>query len=254
MENKARIFIICLFYQFCSGQILTRIPLYGQAVNDSIKIENGIVFNINSNSGTVINDQGFFTIMAKVNDTLVFSSLGYKSKRIILTKNQFSQSLLRVKLEILTKQLFEVVIHAKKSIHPIERENSQAIVDKQYFDDEKSSPKNRTMPSDGTIENGMNFVRMYKDILKILKINNPERTDFISPMSFTEVAMKSVSYTFFTNTLNLKDDEIGLFLVYCENDSKAKTLLKQESKFELIDFLITKNKEFKKITNSENQK
>ena len=52
----------------------------------------------------------------------------------------------------------------------------------------------------------MNFVRMYKDILKVLKIKNPERTDFITPSSFTEVAMKTVSYTFFTNTLNLNED------------------------------------------------
>jgi len=57
--------------------------------------------------------------------------------------------------------------------------------------------------------------------------------------------------TFFTNTLNLKEDEIGLFLVFCENDSKSKTLQKPESQFELIDFLITKNREFKRITTFE---
>jgi len=251
MKNKIGILILFLFYQFCSGQILTRIPLRGQVVNDSIKIDNGIVFNINTKTGTVINQQGFFTLLAKVNDTLVVSSLAFKTKKIILTPKDFSVSFLRVKLEIYTKQLVEVVVYAKKNIYPIEG-NSQAIVDKHYFDDEKSSPKNRTMPPDGTIENGMNFVRMYKDILKILKIKNPERTDFITPASFTEVAMKTVSYTFFTNTLNLKEDEIGLFLVFCENDSKSKTLLKPESQFELIDFLITKNEEFKKITAPEN--
>jgi hypothetical protein len=109
------------------------------------------------------------------------------------------------------------------------------------------------MPPNSTIENGMDFVRMYKDILKILKINNPERTDFITPVSFTEVAMKSISYTFFTNTLNIKEDEIGLFLIYCENDSKSKAFLKPESLIDLIDFLVTKNKEFNRIITSENQ-
>ena len=65
--------------------------------------------------------------------------------------------------------------------------------------------------------------------------------------------MKTISYTFFTNTLNLKEDEIGLFLIFCENDSKSKTLLKPESKIDLIDFLLTKNKEFNKIITSENE-
>lgn len=254
MKNKIVILVLCFFYQFSSGQVLTRIPLYGQAVNDSIKIENGVVFNVNSKTGTVINSKGFFTILAKVNDTLVFSSLAFKTKKIKLAQKDFSSSSLRVKLEILTKQLIEVVVHAKKSIHPIEAGNSQAIVDKQYFDDEKSSPKNIAMPASGGIQNGINFVRMYKDVLKILKSNNPERADFISPVGFTEVVMKRVSYTFFTNTLNLKDDEIGLFLVFCENDSKSKTLQKTESQFELMDFLITKNREFKRITTFENGK
>ena len=251
MKTKIGILILFLSFQLCSAQILTRIPLYGQMINDSIKIENGLVFNVNSKTGTVINSKGFFSILAKVNDTLVFSSLAFKTKKIKLSQKDFSAPYLRIKLEILAKQLLEVVVYAKKSIHPILEGNSQKLVDKLYFDDQKSTPKNTAMLPDGTIPNGMNFVRMYKDVLKILKINNPERSDFISSKGFTEVVMKRVRYTFFTNNLNLKEDEIGLFLVFCENDSKSKELLKPESQFELIDFLITKNKEFKRIATFE---
>ena len=251
MKSSILIFILSLFCQFCFGQQLTRIPLHGQVINDSVKIETGIVFNINSKSGTTINSQGFFSILAKVNDTLVFSSLAFKSKKIGLNKSHFFTPFLRVKMEILAKQLIEVVVNAKKGVRPIEG-GSQAIVDRYYLDDEKSSPKNSTMPPDGTIENGMDFVRMYKDILKILKINNPERTDFISSMSFTDVVMNKIGYAFFTNTLQLKDDEIGLFLVFCENDSKSETLIKSASEFQLMDFLISKNREFKTITSFEN--
>lgn len=252
MKDKIGIVLLILFYQFCSGQILTRVPLRGQVVNDSIKIDNGVVFNINAKTGTVISSKGYFTLLAKVNDTLVFSSLAFKSKKLGLTSSDFSSSYLRVKLDIFEKQLVEIVVYAKKGIHPIAG-NSQKYVDKKYFDDEKSSPKNRVMPPDGSIENGTDFVRMYKDILKILKLNNPERTDFITPVSFTEAVMKTISFTFFTNTLNLKEDEIGLFLIFCENDSISKILLKPESKIELIDFLITKDKEFAKIIASDNE-
>ena len=254
MKNKIVIAVLCLFFQFSFGQTLTRIPLYGQVVNDSIKVENGIVFNVNSKTGTIISSQGFFTILAKVNDSLVFSSLAFKSKKIKLVQKDFTFSPLRVKLEILTKQLVEVVVYAKKTIHPIGEGNTQKYVDMHFFDDEKSSPKNTAMPASGGVQNGMDFVRMYKEVLKILKKNNPKRADFISPLGFTEVAMKRVSYDFFTHTLHLKDDEIGLFLVFCENDSKSKTLHKPESQFELIDFLITKNRAFQTITTFENGK
>ena len=247
MKSKIGILILCLFCQFCFGQTLTRKPLHGQVVNDSIRLENGIVFNINSQTGSVIKAQGFFSILVKANDTLVFSSLTFKSKKIVLSVKQINAPLLRVKVEAYTNRLQEVFIYTKKGIQAIEG-NSQKYVDLQFYDDEKSSPKNTAMPSDGTIENGMDFVRIYKDILKTLRKNNPERTDFVTEMSFTEVAMKRVSYSFFTKTLKLNDDEIRLFLVFCENDSKAKTLLMPESEFELMDFLITKNKEFKRIT------
>jgi hypothetical protein len=213
MKSIPGILALCLLCQFCFAQLLTRVPLHGQVVSDFAKIEAGIVFNINSKSGTTLNSRGFFSILAKVNDTLVFSSLAFKSKKIVLAKSHFTTPFLRVKLEIITKQLLEVVVNAKKSIHPIEV-SSEAIADRYFFDEEKSSPKNRTMPPNGTIENGMNFVRMYKDILKLLKTNNPERTYFISPKSFTAAVMKKIGYTFFTNTLQLKIDEIGIFLIF----------------------------------------
>jgi hypothetical protein len=104
------------------------------------------------------------------------------------------------------------------------------------------------MPSDGTIEKGMNFVRIYKDVVKTIRKNNPEIVDITQNKSFTEVALKKIGYDFFANTLQLNDDEIRLFLIFCENDPKSKMLLKAESEFQLIDFLVTKNKEYKEVT------
>jgi hypothetical protein len=60
-----------------------------------------------------------------------------------------------------------------------------------------------------------------------------------------------MSYSFFTDALKLNDDEIGLFLIFCENDSQSKIVMKPENQFQLIDFLVTKNKEFKRITTFE---
>lgn len=249
MKNKIGMLVLCLCCQLCFGQMLTRKTLHGQAVNDSINLEHGIVFNVNSKTGAVINKQGFFSILAKAKDTLVFSGLAFKSKKIVLTEKEISSPLLRVELVALVNLLPEVVISGNKKTSPITG-GSQKIVDRQYFDDAKSSPKNRTMPSDGTIEYGMNFVRIYKDVFKALRKNNPEKTDFTSDRSFRELVMNRVNYYFFSNTLKLNDDELGLFLVFCENDPKSKAIVKSDKDFQLMDFLIAKNKEFKSITAS----
>lgn len=250
MKSKISVLVLCLLSQFCYSQILIRKTLEGQVVNDSINLESGIVFNKNTTTGVFLNEKGYFKILAKVNDTLVFSSLLYKSRQIVLTVKDFQTPLLKVKLEGYSNQLAEIVISAKTGFYPIEG-NTQAIVDKQYFDDAQSSPKNRAMLSDATIENGVDFVRLYKDVFKVLKLTNPKTTDFVSERDFTEVVLTRVGYVFFIDDLKLKDDEVRIFLIYCENDPKAKTLLKPESEFELMDFLFTKNIEFKKFATFE---
>jgi hypothetical protein len=247
MKTKTAILILSLFWQFCFCQTETRKELNGQVRNDLVPVENVVVFNVNSKKGTVVNQYGVFVIMAKVNDTLVFSSLAFKSKRIVLSEKDFFTSKLIVKLEVFTNELAEVLVLAKKELNPIEG-NTQKYVDIKYFDDEKSSPKNKTMPPIGGIENGMDFVRIYKDVLRILRKNNPQKVDFYNDTSFSEYALKKINYSFFANTLNLKDDEIKLFLIFCENDPKSRMLMQPSEEFRLVDFFINKNKEYKRVT------
>lgn len=246
MKSKIGILILCLFCQFCFGQILTKKTLHCQLINDSYKIENGIVFNVNSKIKAYINSEGFFEILAKAKDTLLISSLAFKPKKIVLTEKDFSSLFLRIRLDIQENKLNEVVILKNKEIKSFDG-NSQKYVDIQFFDDQKSSPKNRLMPSDGTIEYGMNFVRIFKMLSKLVdnKGIKVENSNFISE------APKIINHTFFTKTLNLKEDEVGLFLIFCENDSRSKKLLKPESEFLLMDFLISKNREFKRLTTFE---
>lgn len=247
MKTKVAILFFLVLSQLSFCQTGERKKLEGQVRNDLVPVENVIVFNVNSNLGTVVNQYGSFAIMAKVNDTLVFSSLAFKSRKIVLSEKDFIASKLIVKLDVFTNELAEVLIRAKKELSPIEG-NTQKYVDLKFFDDEKSSPKNRTMPPDGTIENGMDFVRIYKDVLGVLRKKNPQKTDFYKETSFSEFALNKVNYSFFSNTLQLKDDQIKLFLIYCENDSKSRDLMQPSEEFKLMDFFITKNNEFKKIT------
>ncbi|WP_188219598.1 peptidase associated/transthyretin-like domain-containing protein [Flavobacterium pokkalii] len=247
MKTKVTVLFFLFLMQFSFGQIGARKTIEGQVRNDLVPVENVIVFNVNSNVGTVVDPYGSFSVLAKVNDTLVFSSLAFKSKKIVLSEGDFIGTKLIVKLDVFTNELAEVLIRAKKELNPIQG-NTQKYVDLKYFDDEKSSPKNRLMPPNGTIENGMDFVRIYKDVLGVLRAKNPQKTDFYKETSFSEVVMNKVNYSFFSNTLHLKDDEIKLFLIYCENDSKSRVFMQPSEEFRLMDFLITKNEEYKKIT------
>ena len=251
MKSVIGILVLFLSCQLCFGQVLTRKTVHGKVVNDSIAIENGLVFNLNSKTGTVIDNKGYFSILAKVKDTLVFTSLGFKSKKVVLSQTDITSSFYRIKLNAVANQLLAVVVYAKNGPHP-EFKNAQKIVDTQYYDDQQSSPDNILMMPSGTGDpNNLDVIRVYNKIFKNLFKNNPNKSDLVSDVSFTTIAMQSVSYTFFIDKLKLKEDEVGLFLLFCENDPKSKTFAKTNQEFEVMDFLITKNSEFKNIATFE---
>lgn len=247
MKTKTIIVVFYLFCQFCFGQTLTKKSLHGMVVNDSVNIQSGYVLNVNSNSRTFIKAQGFFDILAKTNDTLLFSSMGLKSKKIILSNKDFAVSVLVVKMNTLINPLKEVVV-SRTAIKP-NLGSIQNIIDREYFDDKQSSPDNPLMPS--KIKYGMDIDRIGKMIWKSFFKENSDKEKVVYYGNFSEIVTNRMHQFFFTNTLKLKEDEIGLFLIFCENDSKSKALLKPESEFELIEFLIIKNEEFKRFTTFE---
>jgi len=240
---KAKIKILAFVLLLCQLAFAqeTRKVWNGQVVKDSLNVENIMVFNINSRTSSITDSEGFFKISARVNDTLVFSGWSLRSKKIALREADNPDNL-KVKMEPVAYELTEVVV--KKGEKKKKVKNSQAIVDQQYFDDAQSSPTNTAMLSENAIPNGVNFVRLYKDIAKLIRSNRPEP---VEKLKFSEAVLKKFDYNFFSKTLNLKDEEIKLFVMFCETDPKVKEFTVKETKFGLMDFMVTKNEEFKKM-------
>ncbi|GEP49514.1 hypothetical protein FNO01nite_01860 [Flavobacterium noncentrifugens] len=212
-----------------------------RVMKDSLNVENIMVFNTSSRTSAITDNDGYFKILARANDTLVLSGWTLKSRKIVLKETDNPDNF-KVKMEPIAYELTEVVV--KKGEKKKKVKNSQAIVDQQYADDEKSSPNNIAMPNYDAIPNGVNFVRLYKDIAKLVRRNRPEE---VEKLQFSESVLKKFDYNFFHKTLNLKDEEIKLFVMYCETDPKVKDFTVKETKFGLMDFMISKNEEFKKM-------
>ncbi|WP_264552188.1 hypothetical protein [Flavobacterium sp. N2038] len=245
MKNKLGIFVVCLFCQFALGQNATRKSLHGQVVNTSLSIESGYVMNINANTRTFIGSGGLFDILAQPKDTLLFSGMAFQSKKIVLSEKDCAQILLVVPLDLINNQLKEVVVRKDLKVKSL-GVGSQSIVDMQFEDDKQSTAKNTAMYSDQTIKYGTDFVRIFKDVKKLLKKKDNVKEEEISDIAFVTYVKDNFKPDFFTKTLGLEQDEVELFLMYCSNDPESKRHVNPDQKFELIDFLINKNKEFQK--------
>jgi hypothetical protein len=69
-------------------------------------------------------------------------------KKIVIQEKDFVKPLFVIAFETQTTVLKEVIVKRKAEIKPI-MGIPKSIVDLQFIDDAKSSPINRTMPSDG---------------------------------------------------------------------------------------------------------
>lgn len=245
MKNKLGVFVVCLFCQIMFGQNGTRKSLHGQVTNKSLAIESGYVMNINAKSRTFIGPGGLFDILAQPKDTLLFTGIAFQSKKIVLTEKDCSQILFSVSLDLVSNELKEVLVRKDLKVKSLDS-NTQKYVDMQFEDDRQSTAKNTVMYSDQTIKYGTDFVRIFKDVKKLLSKNN-EKEEVISDIAFVEYSKANFKPDFYTKTLGLKPDEVDLFLMFCSNDPESKRHLNEDQKFELIDFLINKNAEFKKV-------
>ena len=246
MKNSLRVLVLFLFCQISFGQNATRKPLHGQVTNKSLAIESGYVMNINANVRTFIGLNGLFDIMARPKDTLLFTGIAFQSKKVVLTEKDCAEVLFSVPLDLVNIELKEVLVHKELKVKSLQG-GSQSITDMQFEDDKLSSPENKVMYSDQTIKYGTDFVRIFKDVKKLFRKDEDVKEEAISDIAFVEYAKDNFTPDFYTKTLGLKQDEIDLFLMYCSNDAESKQHLKPEEKFELMDFMVNKNKEFKKV-------
>mgnify|MGYP001475883257 FL=1 len=108
---------LCLFLVFLafSGILYSQEGnnfIKGQVLNDAndVPIENVHIVNMNQVVGAISKEDGSFSIPARVNDTLYFSYLGFKSIRVRVTNDWFRFGDIKIKMTELGIALEEVVL------------------------------------------------------------------------------------------------------------------------------------------------
>lgn len=261
MRNNYTLLFFLLIFQLSMGQFVPREIIRGQIISDNIPIENVTIFNVSTNKGAVSDAVGYFALYAKPTDTLLFSSVIFKSKKLILTENDFKVIVLKIKLDQYINELDEVIVSPTTLTGDLEKDaknikvtmvdpklNSGEISSMEMESDQFSTVKNKAMLPDGSMEYAMDFMKIGKLVGKWLTGDKPKKeVVFTSDKIFQEAVKDKFTYHFFTNTLGLKSDEIGLFLAFCDKDKSVNSLLAVNKEIDLIDYLINKSVEYKKL-------
>lgn len=114
MKNYLTLFIFILTTSLCFAQDVAKAT--GIVVNsaDNKPLESVNIVNLNQVIGTTTNSNGEFKISARVNDTLHFSYLGFKSIKVRVTNDWLKFGNSKIELTELALALEEVVINQLK--------------------------------------------------------------------------------------------------------------------------------------------
>ncbi|MFC5682551.1 hypothetical protein ACYE2N_12185 [Flavobacterium sp. MAHUQ-51] len=247
MKSNFLLAIFILISHFSYSQ--THKLLRGKVMSERFLLQNVDVINKTKEINTKTNEKGEFILVADVNDSILFYDKDYQLKRIKLSFEDLETNNIIIAIDKKPEELKEVVIRKIDVDWKFDKKWEQMKRDEVAVYRQSKQLKNPAI-NDGTITNGMDFVKIGKmlfgDLLKGKKIkaDNPE--------AFKEITIANFDENFFTETLQIKKTEIDRFLSFCNFDPKSKKIISENSNaLELMDFLFEKNIEFKKANATE---
>lgn len=231
------------------GYSQTEKLLNGKVISQNQTVRDVEVINKTAKTSTKTNSLGEFSILVRVKDSLLFFKQDYFFTRLKVSQENIQKNNITVALVSKPEELKEVVIKTVKLPHiGATKESSNQIT----LDKNTSSLQKYTGVYNGTITNGMDFTAMGDGLIGLFKGKEDKKSKAKTPQfDFKNLVNTTCPPDFFTKNLKLNPEEKELFLEFCDADPKSKTLIENKNILSTMDFLYTKNEEFKKIKANE---
>lgn len=231
-------FLILFLYHSGLAQVSNRIQ--GQVLFDKTAATQVEVINSTSKTVILTDTDGKFAINIEINDVLVFVAKNHEIKEIKISVAVLNQGPLKVKLSSKIEELKEVVVQSMPSIKlGKDAKWEQTKLDQYALEKNAKALKNPGVYS-GTIENGMDLMRIGGMIAKLFQKKNTDTKTKGPVLPFVEAAKTQIEPNFYTDTLQLQPEEIGKFIDFCSKDPKSKIIAEQQNVLSLQEFMSLK--------------
>ena len=242
---KIRLFITLLLFVFQIGFSQNEKSINGTILCNNLPVQGVEVVNAVSKKTTISDSQGNFSILVKAKDILVFVSKIYDFKNILLEQEAIDKNNFTISLTKKPEELEEIIIRQTAKIDwKLDTKWEQIKRDEITAERDEKRLKN-TRIDDLTIDKGLNLARIGEMLFGPSK-KEPDNNK-LPKNEFKELARTTCDQKFYLQTLKLKLEEIELFLEFCDADPKSKTVAESNNVLSVMDFLLAKNVEFKKL-------
>lgn len=237
--------------------ILLSISVYGQSKNlkgriiaDSLQGYAINIVNFTKEIGTTNDENGYFEIPASPGDSIVFSSVQYQIRSVIVHKDQFSENGFIVLLKSIIQQLEQVKISNVElsgyldtdlktvELHPFVDNQVLGLPFKDRPQPTLAQRRIYTAKS-GVLDLPINYLS--GKLKKLKKLKAIEDLNKIVQKGET-----TLDTSFFINELTLPENLIADFMYYCAKDDYFKSRIENSNKLTLVEFFQKKAISYKK--------
>ena len=240
MQN---IFIVCIcFFSTIILNSQDRKPIIGQLLYKNTKVIAANVINNTSQMSTITDSDGFFEIDVELGDEIIFSSVQYRIRSVIITEETLKKNRLVVSVNENINELKEVVVTTEdvEKFLDLKEEEFKGF----DYEKDKSSKLINRAASNRQLSNGIDFVNIARLLARAIKNKTPEEQLKMKPSEILPLVFEP---SFFEEDLGIQRSQVNIFLQYIDKKMKTSKLLKKDKEFELIDYLVDQSELFKNI-------
>lgn len=223
--------------------------LKGQLVFSSMNISAINIVNLSSRIGTTNNSKGEFSIVVRLGDELLFSSVQYEPYRLLVTQEIFEKPWVLVKLMPAVNELNAVTISNIELSGSLNTDLNNVKLEEYYnnasFGMPMSAPELTaeerrlyTASSGGPV--GL-IINIISGRLKMLK----KLDEFAKKDKLIEKARQTMTTDFFVSECGIPEMYISSFLYFCAEDDNFKNRVEQNHKLQLVEFFKEKSLGYK---------
>lgn len=233
--------------------------LEGQIFSDSLSPANIHIINLNLEKGTTSGNFGSFNIYAKIGDSLLFSSVQFENRKIIISRAEINSGRIEIKLFPARNELDEVQISDLKLSGYLNNDISKIkFLDRKKFgipypEKQLSQTERRLYTANAGIKSrwayiGVLFGNVPLDVVindingktKYLKKLDKQDKLQIRVQNGIDVLGKS----FFISELKLPEGEIENFVYYCARHADFQIIIESNNQLDLIELYKGKRQAF----------
>ncbi|WP_298512456.1 carboxypeptidase-like regulatory domain-containing protein [uncultured Kordia sp.] len=246
MKLKLLIFSL-LISTVMLAQDTERKILRGAVIYRNVQVVGVNIVNNTSSKGTTTNQKGEFEIAVKKDDILVFSSVQYTIREIVITDKIINNNRLVVEVKEKIEALDEVVISPENKEKFLDFQEKQIVKykDYQFADDRYSEVKNTALGQ--TNFQGANILGLVGMLVNAIFKGDKKKKEKAKPIyertSFNEIRYRYKD-EFFTKNLGIPLDKISAFLYYCDDQMPSEDIFLDKNEFLMIDFMVKQSKNY----------